>query len=508
MDKRKSMLIVQHSKILREGEEKLRLTKSIEYGDEFKNYSLTPKIETDLSSEYEYEYEDEDFDTAIYLDTYRDDFKDINFEDIAGGILEFDSVLQVIKVLNMFDLYKVDFYLDILLFLVENYILELREINTIMKNVNSSVLEDISSLIGSRLSDYLFTIKKVNLKPEDVAVSPTIIYEKFQNFEYTKENIRRLYSGIAKSKLGKKIMISTIDYLENYNFEISKNVIVDVAMEYGNLDMLKYLHKKNYGWSKSNCEHAAKSGNLECLKYARIHNCPWDKNTCSKAAEFNRLNCLIYSHKNNCPWDENTCTNASKNGFLSCLDYAHVNGCAWDKNTLKACIENGKIKCLKYMIENGYPISKNSCDLAIKNGHYECLKFSHKSGSIFTNKTAILAASGGHLKCMKYIFRNNCYLDEKTCSNAAKCDRLNILHFAVENDFPWDLNTCANAAASGSLRCLMFSFENGCDWDELTCSNALDNGNMDCLYYARKNSCPWDKRTRLKAKSLNFDDPK
>jgi hypothetical protein len=61
-------------------------------------------------------------------------------------------------------------------------------------------------------------------------------------------------------------------------------------------------------------------GHVEVLKYLHVHGCPWDKHTCSWAIEKGHLEVPKYAHTNGCPWDSKTSAKAEDNGHIDVLE--------------------------------------------------------------------------------------------------------------------------------------------------------------------------------------------
>ena len=81
--------------------------------------------------------------------------------------------------------------------------------------------------------------------------------------------------------------------------------------------------------------------------------------SCNRAAYYGDIEGLKYAHKKGRQWNEFTCRTAAVNGHLVCLQYLHENGCPWDKTTIEYA-ERGRPKkghadCVEYAKEHGCP---------------------------------------------------------------------------------------------------------------------------------------------------------
>lgn len=119
-----------------------------------------------------------------------------------------------------------------------------------------------------------------------------------------------------------------------------RTVSINRTVEYGYLEVIKWLRTKGCSWDTWTCSRAAaKHGHLKLLQWLRANECPWDDWTCSYAAENGHLEVLKWARANGCPWNEWTCSYAAASGHLEVLQWARVNGCSWDK---EYCLVNAR----------------------------------------------------------------------------------------------------------------------------------------------------------------------
>ena len=222
-------------------------------------------------------------------DFYRNIDQDGNeqIDIIYCSIFEKDPI----KILNVINIWGVNFIPRKLLFTIFNYSKKLK------------VLKKLKDLYENTNYDlYKFFIDFIEKKIDDP-----------------------LNLSVEKGFLDLLIYFHKIKYIWNEN-------TCELAAENGKLECLKYLHENGCNWDSYTCKLAAKNGHLECLKYAHENGCDWGIDTCYSAAENGHLKCLKYAHENGCHWDEYTCKYAAENGYLECLMYAHKNGCDWNED--------------------------------------------------------------------------------------------------------------------------------------------------------------------------------
>ena len=173
-----------------------------------------------------------------------------------------------------------------------------------------------------------------------------------------------------------------LQYAINNGIEINDDTLINILKNKSSqhIACVKIMVDNGYKLPKKSCNIAIDYGNVEFLKYAHENGCPWNEFTCDSAANNGRLECLKYAHENGCPWNEFTYRRAAFNGHLECLKYAHENGCQWNENIGYYAAFNGHLECLKYVHENGCPLAVYVCSIAAQNGHLECLKYIHENG--------------------------------------------------------------------------------------------------------------------------------
>ena len=92
------------------------------------------------------------------------------------------------------------------------------------------------------------------------------------------------------------------------------------------------------------------TGSLEMIKYSYINGS--ELRNMNILIEHGYLECVKYLHENGCPWNEKSCVAASRNGHLEILKYLHENGCYWNELSCKAAYENGHLEIIKYLCAN------------------------------------------------------------------------------------------------------------------------------------------------------------
>ena len=141
-----------------------------------------------------------------------------------------------------------------------------------------------------------------------------------------------------------------VNYLKYYHlntyYDINESCLIDSVI-YNNFNCVKYLIDNKICDYYNICSIAAAINydNINILKYLHEKDIPWGNYVCCSAAESDNIKCLKYAHENGCPWDDYVIYNAAIEGNLECLKYAHKNGC------VNYCKEYILHKCHKHCIE-------------------------------------------------------------------------------------------------------------------------------------------------------------
>ena len=271
---------------------------------------------------------------------------------------------------------------------------------------DQSIHLEINELITKTLFDEtlhnILTLKQSNENiSEYLLIDKDAIYKSPRCLQYAINNgievNNDMLENILKNKSPK--CIQCIKVMKDNGYKLPENSC-DIAIEYGNVEFLKYAHENGCPWNKETRYSAARKGHLECLRYAHENGCPWNEYTCSAAADNGHLECLKYAHENGCPWDGYVCSNAAYNGHLECLRYAHENGCQWNMSTCYNAAYGGHLDCLIYAHENGCSWSESTCSYAAIEGHLKCLKYAHENGCPY-DKAELLDYS--NKSCVEYV---------------------------------------------------------------------------------------------------------
>ena len=304
---------------------------------------------------------------------------------------------------------------------------------------------------------------------------------------------------------------------------------VQLAVDYGSLDCLKYLFNDTYlneDVIYEFCNRAAANGHYNCLKYLHKLGCSINAMTAYWAATAGSLECLKYLHENGYPILTPSYNTAAAEGHLDCLEYLYENGDEWNNSICIYALINGRTECLKYAFERrtdpNLAYNQMSAAQRISQMHPEFEEVSEQidyaveafnvfgniADSLFENPPeeifgipigsmrdgfgklediCNLAIKYGHLDCLIYLREQGCKMEETSCDIAARYGQLKILQYLHEEGFEWSADTCKAAVARGQLECLKYLHENGCPWNSSALYLARQIKRTECIRYMLEN---------------------
>lgn len=183
--------------------------------------------------------------------------------------------------------------------------------------------------------------------------------------------------------------------------------LCNIAAINNSLESLKYLYE-NFNdkqlWGTTTTRYAASYGNIDILKYLHKNGCPWDWKTCKYAVETDCLECLEYAHKNGCLWNEDVMNTAIQYGSINCIKYLDLNNCPTEYNSVIVAARFGKVEVLKYIVSRNLFVEKDlAAKILFENDKTD---FEEKYLKPMLISIAKKSIEKGHLDCLKEIYDN------------------------------------------------------------------------------------------------------
>lgn len=245
-------------------------------------------------------------------------------------------------------------------------------------------------------------------------------------------------------KIGYLNIVKYLEELNNFS-GCNDNIAptsMDLACEYGHLDIVKWFHKKLYKCTDYAMNHAAKNGHYSivqwlhkhshndinsALNWAKFYNTSIDKhknlhqntkviNFLTKLKPIKHIDLISkyieqlnynYSYIGSFPVKENTWHWAAVFGDLELIKKLHI----LDKDnystlTMDLAAGNGHLEIVKYLHENGYKGSSLTMNLAVMDNQLEIVKYLYEIKNINVDEAMFLARYNGYFKIMKFLENN------------------------------------------------------------------------------------------------------
>lgn len=257
--------------------------------------------------------------------------------------------------------------------------------------------------------------------------------------------------------------IEILEYLIDEGFTCDQTIVED-AVNKGRLDILKMCRHKNVHvfWDNLSCEVSS----VDILEWFKEENIPINADLIYENSAFSgNLQIIKWLHFQDYAFNEIVPFIAAEHGHLPILEWAKsVDLCPMDQFLSDGAAGNGHLHILRWLLENGFPISIQATIRTVENKNYEILK---------------------------WMFSSKLPLNIHMCKNAAKSGDLAMLKYLR--------SPSTGNAISGDNK------ENGCPWNELTCIFAARYGHLEVLKWAIENGCPFDAKKCIEPPPNNID---
>ena len=220
-----------------------------------------------------------------------------------------------------------------------------------------------------------------------------------------------------------------------------KDPLMEIALQILNeeqINKIKFTQKIYDGYDIM--ETGAKVGSIEMIEYASSkQGDKCDKSICNIAVEYGQLAILRYLHENNCPCDDKIMGIAVEYGQLEILEYLHetyhypYEDKFYQKETLcDIAVRYNQLEILEFLIEEGVRYNKKICNVAVQFGYLEILKFLIKKGIHCNERICDVAAKSGQVEVLKYLYKYGFVCDRKTFREGAWYGKIKVLRYLDE----------------------------------------------------------------------------
>ncbi len=293
------------------------------------------------------------------------------------------------------------------------------------------------------------------------------------------------------------------------------NTRLEKAMDSGNIDIVKYFHKKGVYFTTRAIALAAGKGALDCLQYAirfRNKDATNGYSVFFKAVCNGHVECILYLQQKGFTLPRHPFHNGS---MTKRVDLAEI------------AAASGQCEVLKYLHSRGCFIG-NAAIAAADAGHWDCLEYAIQKGATLDGENHY---SAGNLSLAQRLARANLlklfplalsragHIDVETTLNFAKAENWEMFKLCIQYITRPTLDIIFAAAEQGYVECLQRLHEvcvaeieasgNGQDWLTYAASNSTDSHNRlspndlamavvnaeqwECVRFLITHGCPMNK---------------
>jgi len=279
----------------------------------------------------------------------------------------------------------------------------------------NSVSFDILKWLYDQYIVFIFIINNINMTYELIPKQYTDIF--------THQSIYEMAARYGS--------IEVLKWLHKKNFTLNDRIFYLVANSDRDnvLEILKWLHENGCPWNETACYGAAERGHFDALKWLHENGCPLGEGICSAATESGNLEMLKWLRSNGCRWDNDTFPNAISSGNLEMIQWLHENNCPWNGSTCTNAVTMKRLDILRWLIEKGCPPEQDSCVWAARYGRLDMLKLIHQTGFPMCEIEFSGAVQNNHYEVVKWLYENGCPRSTTVYQTAAKNNHLDIMRF-------------------------------------------------------------------------------
>jgi Ankyrin repeats (3 copies) len=266
----------------------------------------------------------------------------------------------------------------------------------------------------------------------------------------------------------------------------------------GNLELAKWLHTKDNIISKQTLVSAATGGYLDILKW--LHTEGQDTNVVqvhAAAACNGHISVVKWLYENGSQMSDCTLINAAGSGELDLIKWLISIGCQWTEECFRTAARRGRINIIEWGLDSGYTMNVARVETsAVHNGQTEVLDWLRKNIHALSADICAKAARVGNLEIIQWLCGEGYPWDEKNNIMVIKSGEHDTLDWILANGYPCNLEEYAIIATNYLwdpiliLECLK---DHGLDVDSpLLQKHVISSGFTDVIQWMQKHGASLD----------------
>ncbi len=349
--------------------------------------------------------------------------------------------------------------------------------------INDIDLEDYGPLLKLVCKRFKKNIP-VNSRKDDIVLAA--ISDGYENLIYWLYHNKCVFDINICYYAAKYNQVSILKWLISKNYIYDNKSLLEIAVDNGCLDVIKYLHKQmkihiNY----SNV--AAENGDKVLLEWFLNNGIGLHMNICNYAAESGNYFLLKWLISLGYPSNEDTLYHACRSGNLVMCEELFAEYKKQNKKLPSYLYDtaagSGHIKVI-------HLLEKYNCQFDLEElgsagiagkGNLDIVKWAVSKGAVLDAVVFGFSASGGDTKLMEWFEEQGCPMAEETFYYAATTASVEVLKWLKEKECPWSERVLDNAAAAGNDEAVKFLINSGCPCDENTYMEPVKNNHLSIL---------------------------
>lgn len=254
-----------------------------------------------------------------------------------------------------------------------------------------------------------------------------------------------------------------------------------LAIEYGDLELVKWFKNHNYLVDQMEFEYAAKLGRIEIMKWMHSIGISFNSGIFMEAARFGNMEYLLWLYDNKCPHDcRFTIDAAASRGHLEVMQWLMTIGHVLTDMTFDASVESDDLMVMKWLKTNNCPITNEALVNAVRSQcKMDTIIWLLDNGCHLDTEVFALAAAYKDTTVLQWLKEHQCPTDSKSYTMAISAKSMHNLKWLKDNNIPMDKKAFEYAVRYAGFEFMKWLFDNGCPWNIRTYNLAVKTGKQE-----------------------------
>jgi hypothetical protein len=294
--------------------------------------------------------------------------------------------------------------------------------------------------------------------------------------------------------------INVLDWLEKKQISMSgeEDQVVDAAVIGGHLEVMNWLYARKYPFGGT--LYHGTNGNPDVIAWLRAKKVPMCSHVIVPLAATGNLKLMKelrpHVHLNNCVME--ILATAAEMGHRHVMEWAldqvnpDVPHTSKEGEAIMASAAKGGHLGLLQWLSGWFELSPRVLEAAIDSKDNATIRWLLYKECPMSEGAVKACVRTNNFDILLVLHDSGCPIDENICDVAAEWSRMRMLKWLGDR-FPVTSNTSTMATRNGHFQMVRFLHEElDCAWDHELCEEACRIGHVGILRYALENGCEWD----------------